>query len=46
MGQAGDRQVPGVRTGLAAAHSGFACQSSSVFIMSNKTGHLKKRGET
>lgn len=34
MGQAGDRQVPGVRTGLAAAHSGFACQSGSVFIMS------------
>jgi acetyl-CoA C-acetyltransferase len=34
MGQAGDRQVPGARTGLAAAHSGFACQSSSVFIMS------------
>lgn len=46
MGQAGDRQVPGVRTGLAAAHSGFACQSGSVFIMSNKTGHLKRRGET
>lgn len=36
MGQAGDRQVPGVRTGLAAAHSGFACQSSSVFVMSNQ----------
>lgn len=44
MGQAGDHQVPDVHTGLAVAQSGFACQSGSVFIISNNVEYLKRRG--
>jgi acetyl-CoA C-acetyltransferase len=36
MEQAGKHQVPGVKLGLASASSGFACQNSSVFILSKE----------
>lgn len=36
MGQAGDHQVPGVKLGLASSNCGFACQGSSVFILSSQ----------
>lgn len=36
MGQAGNHQVPGAKLGLASASCGFACQASSVFILSGQ----------
>ena len=35
MGKAGKHQIPGARIGLAAGSGGFACQNSSVFILSS-----------
>ena len=36
MGEAGEHQIPGAKLGLAAGQGGFACQNSSVFILSNQ----------
>jgi len=37
MGEAGRHQISGVKLGLATCSAGFACQNSSVFILSNQS---------